>query len=60
MAEPLKLGVIGMGRMGITHTSIANAHKDARVTCVAEPSRLVTAMLGKYAKMATYRDYKDC
>ncbi|MEM7702461.1 MAG: Gfo/Idh/MocA family oxidoreductase [Pseudomonadota bacterium] len=59
MVEPLKLGVIGMGRMGITHTSIANAHEDARVTSVAEPSRLVTAMLGKYAKMATYKDYQS-
>ncbi len=58
MPEALKLGVIGAGRMGITHYSIANAHKGARVTSVADPSRLVTAMLGKYAKVATYKDYK--
>jgi len=58
MSEPLKLGIIGMGRMGITHTSIANAHEHARVTSVAEPSRLVTTMLAKYAKVATYKDYK--
>ncbi|MEM7689152.1 MAG: Gfo/Idh/MocA family oxidoreductase [Pseudomonadota bacterium] len=58
MTEPLKLGIIGAGRMGITHYSIANAHEGARVTSVAEPSRLVTTMLGKYAKIATYKDYK--
>ncbi|NQX93314.1 MAG: Gfo/Idh/MocA family oxidoreductase [Erythrobacter sp.] len=58
MSEPLKLGIIGAGRMGITHYSIANAHEHARVTAVAEPSRLVTTMLGKYAKIATYKDYK--
>ncbi|MEO0419256.1 MAG: Gfo/Idh/MocA family oxidoreductase [Pseudomonadota bacterium] len=58
MLEPLKLGVIGMGRMGITHTSIANTHEGARVTSVAEPSRLVTAMLSKYTKIATYKDYQ--
>ena len=59
MDEPLKLGVIGAGRMGITHYSIANAHAKARVTCVAEPSRLVTMMLSKYARIATYKDYKS-
>ncbi|MEO0462638.1 MAG: Gfo/Idh/MocA family oxidoreductase [Pseudomonadota bacterium] len=54
----LKLGIIGAGRMGITHYSIANAHEAACVTSVADPSKLVTAMLGKYAKIATYKDYK--
>lgn len=58
MVEPLRLGIIGAGRMGITHYSIANAHEGARITSVAEPSRLVTTMLGKYAKIATYKDYK--
>lgn len=58
MSEPLRLGVIGAGRMGITHFSIANAHPHARVTSVAEPSRLITAMLGKYARVATYKDYR--
>ena len=58
MTEPLKLAVIGAGRMGLTHYSIANAHKDASVTAVADPSRLVTTMLGKYAGVQTYKDYR--
>ncbi|MBL4791840.1 Gfo/Idh/MocA family oxidoreductase [Citromicrobium bathyomarinum] len=58
MTSPLRLGIIGAGRMGITHYSIANAHDHAAITGVADPSKLVTTMLGKYAKVGTYKDYK--
>jgi predicted dehydrogenase len=57
MSDPLKFGVIGAGRMGLTHYSIANAHANARITSVADPSRLITAMLGKYAGVRTYKDF---
>ncbi|MEM6474702.1 MAG: Gfo/Idh/MocA family oxidoreductase [Pseudomonadota bacterium] len=58
MTAPLKIGIIGAGRMGITHYSIANAHEDVTITSVADPSKLITTMLGKYAKIGTYKDYK--
>ena len=58
MTSPLRLGIIGAGRMGITHFSIANAHDDARVVGVADPSKLVTTMLGKYTGIGTYKDYR--
>ena len=58
MSETLNLAIIGAGRMGITHYSIANAHPNARIACVADPSRLITTMLGKYARVSTYKDYK--
>ncbi len=58
MSDTLKFGIIGAGRMGITHYSIANAHEHVKITAVADPSKLITAMLGKYAKVATYKDYK--
>lgn len=58
MTTPLKLGIIGAGRMGITHFSIANALDGVSITSVADPSKLITTMLGKYAKVSTYKDYK--
>jgi len=58
MNTPLKLGIIGAGRMGITHFSIANAHENAAVVGVADPARLVTTMLGKYTGVGTYKDYR--
>ena len=59
MTTALRLGIIGAGRMGITHYSIANAHDFARVVGVADPSKLVTAMLAKYAQVGTYKDYRS-
>ena len=58
MTTSLRLGIIGAGRMGITHYSIANACEGASVVGVADPSKLVTAMLRKYAQVGTYKDYK--
>lgn len=58
MTTPLRLGIVGAGRMGITHFSIANAHEHATVSGVADPSKLVTAMLGKYTGVGTYKDYR--
>lgn len=58
MTDPLKFGIIGAGRMGITHYSIVNAHEHAGVVSVADPSRLITTMIGKYTPAKTYKDYK--
>ena len=58
MTRSIRLGIIGAGRMGITHFSIANAHEQAAVVGVADPSKLVTTMLGKYTKVGTYKDYR--
>lgn len=56
MTNPLRLGIVGAGRMGITHFSIANTHADATVVGVADPSKLVSTMLGKYTRVGTYKD----
>ncbi len=36
--NPIKIGIIGMGRMGITHYSIINSHPDVKVESIADPS----------------------
>lgn len=53
----LRVGVIGAGRMGITHFSIINAHPDVRVVAVADTSTVSNTMLEKYTGVATYTDY---
>jgi len=55
----LRLGVIGAGRMGVTHHCIANSREDARVVAVADPSPVVTKMLSKYAGVSAHKDYKS-
>ncbi len=44
----LKAGIIGAGRMGITHFSLLGSHPQVEVTAVAEDSSLVSSALGRY------------
>ena len=55
----LNIGIIGMGRMGITHYSIINSHPDVVVESVADPSGLIMTMMNKYLPVKTYKDYDE-
>ena len=51
--DKVRIGIIGMGRMGITHYSIINTHP-------SDTSTMITDMLRKYIPtLKTYADYKD-
>jgi predicted dehydrogenase len=54
----LKVGIIGAGRMGITHHCIVNSRPDVRVVAIADPSVLIGKLLGKYAGVSPYKDYQ--
>lgn len=54
----IKLAIIGMGRMGITHYSIINSHPDVEIRAVADTSSLVINLIKKYLKgVHVYNDY---
>lgn len=55
----IKIGIIGCGRMGITHYSIINSFPEVEVAAVADPSAFVLSLIGKYLPVKTYRDYDD-
>lgn len=55
----LNVGVVGAGRMGLTHHSIMNTLPDVKVTAVADPSGAVTSLLEKYAGVRAYKDHRD-
>ncbi|WP_292111614.1 Gfo/Idh/MocA family oxidoreductase [Brevundimonas sp.] len=57
--KSLKVGVIGAGRMGVTHHCIINSHPDVAVVAIADPSPLVTMMMSKYAGVRAYKDYRS-
>jgi predicted dehydrogenase len=52
----IRVGIVGAGRMGITHYAIINSHPDVEVTAVAEPSSVMRLFLDKSVKAATYKD----
>ncbi|HVT86773.1 MAG TPA: Gfo/Idh/MocA family oxidoreductase [Chitinophagaceae bacterium] len=55
----IKVGLIGAGKMGISHLSILGAHPDVEVVGVSDPSKLVTDILRKYTRFSCYTDYKE-
>lgn len=56
----VRIGIIGMGRMGITHYSIINTHPDVEIVSVSDSLELMLNMLKKYIPgVKTYTDYKE-
>lgn len=57
--KKIRLGVIGCGRMGITHYSIINAFPEVEVVAVADPSIFTMMMVGKYLPVKVYKEYSE-
>ena len=56
----IRVGIIGFGRMGITHYSIINTHPKVKIIAVADTSKVMLSTLKKYIKLIDiYTDYKQ-
>ena len=53
----LKIGIIGAGRMGITHYSILNAHPGVEVAAVVDTTPVVNSLIEKYLDVRTYKNH---
>ena len=49
----------GLGKMGLSHLSIANALDDFEVVAVCDNSKLVTDVLGKVTGLRGFNDYDE-
>jgi predicted dehydrogenase len=54
----IKAGIIGLGKMGISHCSIVNAHALAKVVAVCDTSSFVLEAFNKYTDMETFTDHE--
>lgn len=54
----IKAGIIGLGKMGLSHTAIVGAHPAADLVAVCDSSSLVLSGIRKYTQLKTYTDYK--
>ena len=54
----IRAGLLGLGKMGISHCSIINAHFDIDLVAVCDTSKLVLSALKKYASFECFSDYK--
>ncbi len=53
----LKGGVIGLGRMGITHYAILNPHPDVQFTAACDASKFMLKNFKRYTSLALFDDY---
>jgi len=53
----IKSGIVGLGKMGLSHASIINAHPDLDLVAVCDSSTLILEALKKYGTSSTYTDY---
>ncbi len=54
----IKGAVIGLGKMGLSHTSIVGAHPDVDLVAVCDTSTLVLNAFKKFSKSQVYSDYR--
>lgn len=54
----IKIGLIGAGKMGVSHLAILGAHPDVEIVGVCDTSKMVLDVLKKYSSFNGYTDYK--
>lgn len=54
----LRAAIIGLGKMGLSHQSMVNAHPEIDLQAICDTSGYVLDVLSKYTGVATYTDYK--
>ncbi len=53
----VKIALVGLGKMGLSHQSIINMHPDVELIAVCDSSRFVLDILGKYTGINVYTNY---
>ena len=56
--KEMKVGIIGMGKMGVLHAAILNSLSSTRVIAVADTEKFVTGFLSNLSGIHVYNDYK--
>ncbi|MBG0738326.1 Gfo/Idh/MocA family oxidoreductase [Paeniglutamicibacter antarcticus] len=53
----VRVGVVGVGKMGLSHLSMLRAHPQVELAAVCDSAKYVLDVLEKYTKMRTFTDY---
>jgi predicted dehydrogenase/glycosyltransferase involved in cell wall biosynthesis len=53
----VNVAVVGLGKMGLSHLSMINAHPSARVVGVCDATKYLRDVLNKYTGVPTYADF---
>jgi len=55
----VRVGIVGAGKMGISHYAVVNAHPDASVVAVCDTSGYVLSVLEKYGGVQTFKSHEE-
>ena len=54
----IRAGLIGVGKMGISHYAILGAHPDVQMSAICDSSTYVTSALRKHTGIESFKNYK--
>jgi len=54
----IRAGIVGLGKMGLSHQAMVNAHPGIELKAVCDSSGYVLDVLSKYTGVSTFADYK--
>lgn len=54
----IRTGIIGLGKMGLSHFAILNAHPDVDLVAACDSSGMVLNALGRFGRVQTFKDYR--
>jgi scyllo-inositol 2-dehydrogenase (NADP+) len=54
----IRAGLVGLGKMGISHCAILNAHPEIELAAICDSSQYVLDVLGKYTGLVTYDNFQ--
>lgn len=57
MSPQIKLAVVGLGKMGLSHHAMINAHPRVKLEAVCDATGYVLDVLNKYTGVPTYTDF---
>ena len=53
----IRIAVVGLGKMGLSHLAIVRAHPDVELAAVCDASSYVLSVMKKYTGITAYSDY---
>ncbi len=54
----VRVGIIGVGKMGLSHLALFNAHRSVEVTGICEPQSFVASAVQSQTGIETYKSYE--
>lgn len=55
----IKTGIVGLGKMGMSHYAILNAHPDVDLVAACDSSWLILSAVERFSSVKTFKDYKE-